>query len=164
MLGGSESPDEALLKRCAHFDLNGESKSAVAACDQIVSTRQAQLELCKQEITRQTGYARDAIKFFEGRHPSHSLDPKHAEQRKMPRQHFDDFQQKEIADCGDEDAVPMARRCVEEGMKRPTVAEKEFKKATANEKGFKDQMAWTRDQACSTPPSPPPPPPPPCLP
>ena len=158
VLGGSESPDEALLKRCAHFDLNGASKTAAAACDEIVSTRQEQLEQCKAEIVRQTGFARDAISFFEARHPNvdkhRRLDEKQLEHRAMPRKHFDDFctgnsklgKLAEVEECGDADAVPMAQACVAEGMTRAAVADKEFKKMTLLEKGLKDQMAWTRDQ------------------
>lgn len=65
VLGESDSPDEALLKRCAHFDFNGSSSSAKVACDHIVSTRHAQLEQCEQEIIRQIGFARSCIDQFE---------------------------------------------------------------------------------------------------
>ena len=154
VLGGSDSPDEALLKRCAHFDLNGASKTAAAACDEIVSTRQQQLEQCRAEIVRQTGFARDAIDFFEARHPKKKLNDKELEHRAMPRKHFDDFcsgdpkagKLAEVEECGDADAVPLAQACVKEGMTLAVVAEKEFKKMTLLEKGLKDQMAWTRDQ------------------
>ena len=133
VLGGSDSPDEALLKRCAHFDLNGASKTAAAACDEIVSTRQQQLEQCRAEIVRQTGFARDAIAFFEARHPAKKLSDKDLEHRRMPRKHFDDFcsgdpkagKLAEVEECGDTDAVPLAQACVAEGLKLAVVAEKE---------------------------------------
>lgn len=34
-LGASDSPEEALLKRCAHFDLTGNSTSALQVGDQL---------------------------------------------------------------------------------------------------------------------------------
>ena len=49
-LGASDSPEEALLKRCAHFDLSGESSTAIEACKGIVKTREDQLEQCKAEL------------------------------------------------------------------------------------------------------------------
>ena len=42
VLTGSECPEEALIKRCAHFDLEGGAKSAAAACDAIISRRREQ--------------------------------------------------------------------------------------------------------------------------
>ena len=110
------------------------------------------------EIVRQTGFARDAIAFFEapnpdpnpnpnpnpnrnpnpnqGRHPRGKLNDKELEQRAMPRKHFDDFctgdpkhgKPAEVDECGDADAVPLARACVAEGLKRAAVPEKESKK------------------------------------
>ena len=101
-----------------------------------MSTRQQQLEQCKAEIVRQTGFARDAIAFFETRHPKSKLNDKELEQRAMPRKHFDDFctgdpkhgKPAEVDECGDADAVPLARACVAEGLKRAGVPEKEPKK------------------------------------
>ena len=88
------------------------------------------------EIVRQTGFARDAIAFFEARHPKSKLNDKECEQRAMPRKHFDDFctgdpkhgKPAEVDECGDADAVPLARACVAEGLKRAAVPEKEPKK------------------------------------
>ena len=101
-----------------------------------MSTRQQQLEQCKAEIVRQTGFARDAIAFFEARHPKSKLNDKECEQRAMPRKHFDDFctgdpklgKPAEVDECGDADAVPLARAYVAEGLKRAAVPEKEPKK------------------------------------
>ena len=74
---------------------------------------------------RQTGFARDAIAFFEARHPKSKLNDKECEQRAMPRKHFDDFctgdpkhgKVAEVDECGDADAVPLARAAAE-GLKR----------------------------------------------
>ena len=35
VLGASGTPEEALLKRCSHFDLAGAASSARAACEEV---------------------------------------------------------------------------------------------------------------------------------
>lgn len=142
VLGGSASPEEALLKRCAHFDMVGSATSAAAACNAIVATRTKQLKLCSEEIERQTGYARDAIALFEATHPTAKLDPKQAELRGMPASHFRDWQTKEIADCGDDEATRRMVLLVKAGLARP----KAKVALPPEEKSFKDKMAWVRDQ------------------
>ena len=49
-LGASGSPEEALLKRCAHYDLEGSAISADAACGEIVLLRKQQLEACELDL------------------------------------------------------------------------------------------------------------------
>ena len=49
-LGASGSPEEALLKRCSHFDLDGSCVSPEVACDQIVELRKQQLEACEFDL------------------------------------------------------------------------------------------------------------------
>ncbi|KAG8774484.1 hypothetical protein FRC12_001960 [Ceratobasidium sp. 428] len=50
-LGESQSAEEALLKRCSHFDLDIEdAENAVLECEAIVQERERQLEACKQEL------------------------------------------------------------------------------------------------------------------
>ena len=51
--------------------------------------RREQLEQCKEELVRQTAYARAAIELFEKTNPESKLDGKQQELRKMPREHFD---------------------------------------------------------------------------
>lgn len=62
-LGQSKSPEEALLKRCSHFDIDlsivtgtkgkqADNPSAEAACEVIVRERTKQLNDCKAEIVR----------------------------------------------------------------------------------------------------------------
>jgi hypothetical protein len=146
VLGGSQTPDEALMKRCASFDVLGDQgkgvQSAAAACDFIVKTRRKQLEMCKAEIVRQTAYARDAIAAFEKAHPLKTLASKFHDTRKMPAEHLQTWRSKEIYDCGDTEASEMLV---------PLVAEAILGKAVkveppAGDKTFKDKMAWTRDQ------------------
>lgn len=62
-LGKSADPREALIKRCAHFqmDENQTAKNAGAACQQIVQTRTHQLALCEEDL-RYTLY--EAIKIY----------------------------------------------------------------------------------------------------
>ena len=84
VLTGSESPEEALLKRCAHFDLEGKAKTAVAACDAIINTRRKQLEQCKAELAKQVVFAREAIKAFEGQYPLAKLSDKDQKLRVSP--------------------------------------------------------------------------------
>jgi hypothetical protein len=50
VLGASGSPEEALLKRCSHFDLSSAMSSAQAACTKVVELRKEQLEDCKEEL------------------------------------------------------------------------------------------------------------------
>ncbi|KAF9266900.1 hypothetical protein L218DRAFT_1074749 [Marasmius fiardii PR-910] len=49
-LGESQSAEEALLKRCSHFDLETTNENAMKACDVIVKARQKQLDQCKSEL------------------------------------------------------------------------------------------------------------------
>lgn len=42
--------EEALLKRCSHFDLEMSNENAMKACDVIVQERQKQLDECKAEL------------------------------------------------------------------------------------------------------------------
>ncbi|KAJ6498346.1 hypothetical protein DFH09DRAFT_336020 [Mycena vulgaris] len=51
-LGDSKSAEEALLKRCSHFDLDTTNENAMKACDVIVRERQNQLDDCKAELLR----------------------------------------------------------------------------------------------------------------
>ncbi|KAH7343761.1 hypothetical protein B0J17DRAFT_713921 [Rhizoctonia solani] len=49
-LGQSQSAEEALLKRCSHFELEIDVDNAVLECEAIVAERERQLELCKKEL------------------------------------------------------------------------------------------------------------------
>ncbi|CAK5267657.1 unnamed protein product [Mycena citricolor] len=49
-LGDSKSAEEALLKRCSHFDLDTKNENAMKACDVIVEEREEQLQECKDEL------------------------------------------------------------------------------------------------------------------
>ncbi|KAF8075101.1 hypothetical protein FPV67DRAFT_1476000 [Lyophyllum atratum] len=51
-LGDSKSAEEALLKRCSHFDLEMSNDNAMKACDVIVKERQKQLDECKDELLK----------------------------------------------------------------------------------------------------------------
>jgi hypothetical protein len=53
LLYNSNTPEEALLKRCSHFDLQGNALSAEAACEGIVDLRQTQLEECLDELKKE---------------------------------------------------------------------------------------------------------------
>jgi len=44
------SAEEALLKRCSHFDLETSNENAMKACDVIVQERQNQLNQCKKDL------------------------------------------------------------------------------------------------------------------
>jgi hypothetical protein len=49
----SRTAEEALLKRCSHFDLEAtDNENAVKACDVIVKERQKQLDDCKSDLLR----------------------------------------------------------------------------------------------------------------
>ncbi|KAJ7782010.1 hypothetical protein DFH07DRAFT_792303 [Mycena maculata] len=49
-LGDSKSAEEALLKRCSHFDLDTSNENAMKACDVIVREREKQLADCEAEL------------------------------------------------------------------------------------------------------------------
>ncbi|CAE6454320.1 unnamed protein product [Rhizoctonia solani] len=51
-LGQSQSAEEALLKRCSHFELEIDVDNAVLECEAIVSERERQLEECKKELAK----------------------------------------------------------------------------------------------------------------
>ncbi|EIW79421.1 hypothetical protein CONPUDRAFT_107802 [Coniophora puteana RWD-64-598 SS2] len=52
-LGESKSAEEALLKRCSHFDLDTSDKeNAMKACEVIVAERTKQMEDCKAELEK----------------------------------------------------------------------------------------------------------------
>lgn len=54
-LGDSETAEEALIKRCSHFDLDdsrNDEENAVQACDVIVEDRKKQLHSCREDIRR----------------------------------------------------------------------------------------------------------------
>ncbi|KAG7445040.1 uncharacterized protein BT62DRAFT_1007412 [Guyanagaster necrorhizus] len=51
-LGESKSAEEALLKRCSHFDLETSNENAMKACDVIVGERQKQLDECKADLLK----------------------------------------------------------------------------------------------------------------
>ncbi|THH03097.1 hypothetical protein EW145_g6533 [Phellinidium pouzarii] len=58
-LGESNSAEEALLKRCSHFDLDTkDEENAMKACEVIVQERTKQLDDCKQELI---GKLKDAL-------------------------------------------------------------------------------------------------------
>jgi len=50
IVGASGSAEEALLKRCSHYDLAGNADSAEKACEEVVKTREQQLELCEKDL------------------------------------------------------------------------------------------------------------------
>lgn len=52
------SAEEALLKRCSHFDLEtGDKENAMKACEIIVKDRTAQLEECRTDLLKNVGKA-----------------------------------------------------------------------------------------------------------
>ncbi|TFK64107.1 hypothetical protein BDN72DRAFT_963450 [Pluteus cervinus] len=51
-LGESKTAEEALLKRCSHFEVETTNENAMKACDVIVEERQRQLDECKEELLK----------------------------------------------------------------------------------------------------------------
>jgi len=49
----TRSAEEALLKRCSHFDLEATKENAMKACQSIVEEREEQLEQCRKELLKQ---------------------------------------------------------------------------------------------------------------
>ena len=50
ILEGSADAEEALLKRCTHFDLSSGSSTALQACERIIDVRVKQKSDCKEEL------------------------------------------------------------------------------------------------------------------
>ena len=78
VLNSSGSTDEALLKRCAHFDLDGASgvsATPLGACKHVVRTREAELADCERDIGALVGELikqRDSLRSREkGCEPEH---------------------------------------------------------------------------------------------
>ena len=78
VLNSSGSTDEALLKRCAHFDLDGASgvsATPLGACEHVVRTREAELADCERDIGALVGELikqRDSLRSREkGCEPEH---------------------------------------------------------------------------------------------
>ncbi|KAI0339611.1 hypothetical protein BDW22DRAFT_1335785 [Trametopsis cervina] len=95
-LGDSASAEEALLKRCAHFDLETKKENAMKACEIIVAEREAQLENCKAEYIRLLKKAVQQEKEIGKIAVDESLFQEHARQMRT-----------EAAGAGDEDATQL---------------------------------------------------------
>jgi len=57
VLEDSADAEEALLKRCSHFDLAGNSQTAIETCQQIIKTREEQKEDCIKDLVKQLSAA-----------------------------------------------------------------------------------------------------------
>ncbi|KAH9913975.1 uncharacterized protein BXZ73DRAFT_92885 [Epithele typhae] len=72
-LGDSSTAEEALLKRCSHFDLDiSDRENAMKACEVIVEERTKQLEDCKKDLLKKLNTAVQMDKKI-GRVPDESL-------------------------------------------------------------------------------------------
>ena len=118
VLSGSSCPEEALLKRCAHFDMEGKAKTATAACDAIIAMRKEQLDACTAELVKQVTFARNCIAKFESEFPTKGMSDKHKEYalRCSPGLSFKLWQSTEILDCGDEEANELLGPLVKQGL------------------------------------------------
>ena len=56
-LEDSANAEEALLKRCAHFDINGTSKTAIETCTGIVKMREVQMLECRKDLVKNIAQA-----------------------------------------------------------------------------------------------------------
>ena len=70
MLGASGSAEEALLKRCAHYDLAGNTQSAEAACHEVCKIREEQLEGCEADLAKAVEKAYDMRDTILAKDPS----------------------------------------------------------------------------------------------
>ncbi|TCD71750.1 hypothetical protein EIP91_005516 [Steccherinum ochraceum] len=76
-LGDSSTAEEALLKRCSHFDLETSDKeNAMKACEVIVKERTAQLDNCKKDLLKRFESALKTEKKL-GKVPEESLFQEH---------------------------------------------------------------------------------------
>jgi len=117
-LGESKTAEEALIKRCSHFDLDHarrDEQNAVQACDVIVEDRKKQLHSCREDIRRSL---QDAVKRYEeipedewhNKKRNHSND-------KRPKDLFGEFKEqcKDVG-VGDPDANHDIRVMIEEAL------------------------------------------------
>ncbi|THH27510.1 hypothetical protein EUX98_g6678 [Antrodiella citrinella] len=76
-LGDSATAEEALLKRCSHFDLEtSKEQNAMKACEVIVKERKSQLDHCKKDLLKRLEAALKTEKKL-GKVPDESLFQEH---------------------------------------------------------------------------------------
>ncbi|KAG5191770.1 hypothetical protein JKP88DRAFT_204605 [Tribonema minus] len=113
VLGASGSAEEALLKRCAHFDLEDNAKSAQAACEAIVALREGQRAECVAELKKVLAetYAMRAIVVKR-------LDKHYAQDKEEPLNRWHAaLELTGDEGCGDADAAATLRKIAAEGKK-----------------------------------------------
>jgi hypothetical protein len=115
-LGNSSDPREALIKRCAHFDMESEGSvhDAFQACERIVKTRTKQRRLCEEDLHYTISeaiqlylYIRDVKKGYK--------DPKTGDQERKTS-HFAEYLKTTFGEAGngDKDATALHRKIVTE--------------------------------------------------
>jgi len=120
-LGDSETAEEALIKRCSHFDLDSsrsKEENAVQACDVIVEERKKQLHSCREDIRRSL---RDALARYK-RIPSKEwqMDAGARSSDKRPRNLFMEFvEQCRTGGVGDPDANHDIKALLDEAFAAP---------------------------------------------
>lgn len=119
-LGESKTAEEALIKRCSHFDLDDsrrDEENAVQACDVIVEDRKKQLHSCREDIRRSVKdafkrYSEIPAKEWQEKGKSNSND-------KRPKNLFGEFlEQCRIGGVGDPDANHDIRMLLDEAEAR----------------------------------------------
>lgn len=102
-LGSSSDPREALIKRCAHFDMEaeGSAHNAYEACERIVATRTQQRKLCEDDLHYTIGEAIQLYLYIKNDKKGYS-DPKLGPQeRKMS--HFMEYIKTTFSEAGNGD-------------------------------------------------------------
>jgi len=126
LLGASGSAEEALLKRCSHYDLAGSTTSAEAACESIIGVRQEQLDECKKELRESIEQAKIMREGIVKKDASYQTDTEEPFMRWIRSLELSGEE-----GCGDEEAAAILRNLLAEaGVEK--IAQKAKQNAAAN--------------------------------
>jgi len=136
ILGASGSAEEALLKRCSHYDLAGATKSAEAACDNIIQVRHDQLEDCKKDLLENLKQANEMRDNIIKKDSSYKTDPEEPFMRWVRAL---DLSSEE--GVGDEEAAETLKRLLDDAGIQKQALKKEHKSSGAAGFSKKDSEA-----------------------
>lgn len=115
-LGNSADPREALIKRCAHFDMESEGSAhdAFEACERIVSTRTKQRTLCEEDLHYTIAEALELFLYIRDVKKGYR-DPKTGEQERKTM-HFAEYLKTTFGEAGngDDEATTLHRKILKE--------------------------------------------------
>ena len=115
-LGNSADPREALIKRCAHFDMEteGSALDAYEACERIVKTRTKQRKLCEEDLHYTVSEALELFMYIRDIKKGYA-DAKTGEQERKTM-HFAEYLKTTFGEAGngDHEATLLHRKIIQE--------------------------------------------------